>query len=48
MFTQLKGALFNFCFSGDLRQGLFSVVGNVVLSCQGKMDSLWRSDMELH
>lgn len=48
MFTQLKGALFNFCFPGDLRQGLFSVVGSVVLSCQGKMDSLWRSDMELH
>lgn len=48
VFEQLKGTLFNFYFLGDLRQRFSSVVDSVVLSCQVKMDSLWRSDMELH
>lgn len=47
-FEQLKGPLFNFYFLGDLRQRFSSAADSVVLSCQAKMDSLWRSDMELH
>lgn len=48
LFEQLNGTLFNFSFLGDLRPRFHSVVDSVVLSCQVKMDSLCRSDMELH
>lgn len=48
VFEQLKGTLFNFYFLGDLRQRFSSVADSVVPSCQAKMDSLWRSDMESH